>query len=210
MGESLFEDVIKIILPVKALVEEATSYVEPEVKTVLQYRITDKKRIEKLLDQLLSYASMSEKADSLFKQLCNFYYFIDPVMVSEWIAIHMDMYGNAEIDEDFVYNDDMNTLIETKRVMGSNPMTIITGDKHGDFRRIDALCSLASTTKDDLLIILGDAGINYYGGKRETQFKHTLAKLPITMLCIHGNHERRPEAVGSYQEGEWRGGVGYM
>ena len=57
-------------------------------------------------------------------------------------------------------------------------MTIITGDKHGDFRRVDALCSSASTTKDDLLIILGDAGINFYGGKREVQFKHMLAKLP--------------------------------
>ena len=65
MGDSLFEDVIKMILPVKALVEEATSYVESEVKTVLQHRITDKKRIEKLLDQLLNYADMSDKADNL-------------------------------------------------------------------------------------------------------------------------------------------------
>ena len=165
MGDSLFEDVFKMILPVKALVEEAASYIEPEVKTVLQHRITDKKRIEKLLDQLLNYAGMSDKADNLYKQLCNFYYFIDPVMVSEWIVIYLDMYGNAEFDEDFVYNDDMRALIETKRVMGNDSMTIITGDKHGDFRRIDALCSLAGTTKDDLLIILGDAGINYYGGK---------------------------------------------
>ena len=210
MGDSLFEDVLKMILPVKALVEEATSYVEPEVKTVLQHRITDKKRIEKLLDQLLNYAGMSDKADNLYRQLCNFYYFIDPVMVSEWIVIYLDMYGNAEIEEELVYNDDMSALIETKRVMGNNPITIITGDKHGDFRRVDALCSLAGTTKDDLLIILGDAGINFYGGKREVQFKHMLAKLPITMLCIHGNHERRPESLGFYQEAEWRGGIVYM
>jgi len=210
MGDSLLKDVFKMILPVKALIEEATSYVESEVNAVLQYRITDKKRIEKLLDQLLNYANMSDKADTLFKQLCNFYYFIFPVMVSEWIVIYEDMYGNAENDADFVYNDDMNALIETKRVMGNNSVTIITGDKHGDFRRIDALCSLASTTKDDLLIILGDAGINYYGGKREAQFKHTLAKLPITMLCIHGNHERRPESLRFYEEVEWRGGIVYM
>ena len=104
----------------------------------------------------------------------------------------------------------MNALIETKRITGNESMIIITGDKHGDFRRIDALCSLAGTTKDDLLIILGDAGINYYGSKREEQFKHTLARLPITMLCIHGNHERRPESLGFYQEAEWRGGIVYM
>ena len=40
----------------------------------------------------------------------------------------MDMYGNAEIDADFVYNDDMNALIETKRFMGNNAVTINTGD----------------------------------------------------------------------------------
>jgi len=32
MGDSLYEEVVRMILPVKALVEEATSYVEPEVK----------------------------------------------------------------------------------------------------------------------------------------------------------------------------------
>ena len=92
MGDTLFEDVVKMILPVKALVEEAASYIEMDVKTVLRHRITDRKRIEKLLGQLHNYAGMSEKADHLFKQLCNFYYFIDPVMVSEWIEIHRDMY----------------------------------------------------------------------------------------------------------------------
>ena len=111
MGDSLFEDVFKMILPVKALVEEATSYVEPEVKTVLQHRITDKKRIEKLLDQLLNYAGLSDKADSLYRQLCNFYYFIDPVVVSEWIAIHSDMYGDAEIEDDSMYSQSPTTKV---------------------------------------------------------------------------------------------------
>jgi len=210
MGDSLIDDLFKMILPVNALIEEATSYIESEVKTVLQHRITEKKRIEKLLDQLLNYAGMSVKADKLFKQLCNYFFFIDPVIFSEWIVTYRDMYGNADTDADLIYNDDMDALIETKRVIGNDSMTIITGDKHGDFRRIDALCSLASTTKDDLLIILGDAGINYFGGKRETQFKQTLARLPIAMLCIHGNHERRPESLGFYQEVKWRGGVVYM
>ena len=39
--------------------------------------------------------------------------------------------------------------------------------------------------------------------------KHDLAELPITMFCIHGNHERRPESFGSYQETEWHGGMIY-
>jgi len=34
-----FEDIRKLVEPVRALVDEATSYTEPEVKTVLRHRI---------------------------------------------------------------------------------------------------------------------------------------------------------------------------
>ena len=33
-----------------------------------------------------------------------------------------------------------------------------------------------------------------------------LARLPITLFCIHGNHERRPESLDVYDEREWHGG----
>jgi len=89
-------------------------------------------------------------------------------------------------------------------------MTIITGDTHGDFRRVETMCAYASTTKDDLLIVLGDAGINYYGKKKDTMLKESLSRFPITMLCLHGNHERRPESTGLYNEVEWRGGTVYI
>ena len=39
-------------------------------------------------------------------------------------------------------------------------MIYLTGDMHGDFERIEDFCSLEYTTKEDVLIILGDAGIN--------------------------------------------------
>lgn len=39
--------------------------------------------------------------------------------------------------------------------------------------------------------------------------KEYLAKLPITLLCIHGNHERRPESLPYYDEQEWHGGNVY-
>jgi len=87
---------------------------------------------------------------------------------------------------------------------------IITGDTHGDFRRVGALCDKLETTKDDVLIILGDAGINYYGGKKDVRLKHVLAGLPITLFCIHGNHERRPESLGLYEEVQWCGGTVYV
>lgn len=73
----------------------------------------------------------------------------------------------------------------------------ITGDTHGDFSRCFNFCKVAKTTKDDVLIVLGDAGINYYGGKNDDRNKTRIErKYPITFFCIHGNHEMRPDETG--------------
>lgn len=42
----------------------------------------------------------------------------------------------------------------------------ITGDTHGNFQRIIDFCEREETSKEDLMVILGDAGINYYLSKR--------------------------------------------
>lgn len=70
----------------------------------------------------------------------------------------------------------------------------ITGDKHGDFDFLSYFCQENNTTKDDVLIILGDAGILYYGDKspKEIALKTYISKQPITLLCVRGNHEARP------------------
>ncbi len=78
-------------------------------------------------------------------------------------------------------------------------MIWITGDKHGDFDEVEAFCRQHATTRDDLLIILGDTGINYYDDARATVLRQHLAQLPITLFCIHGNHEARPEQTEGYQ-----------
>ncbi len=84
----------------------------------------------------------------------------------------------------------------------------ITGDTHRDFDRIFSFCEEYGTTEEDILIILGDAGINYYCDYRDRELKSELAVLPITLLCIHGNHEERPFELG-YDEVEWHGGLVY-
>jgi len=88
-------------------------------------------------------------------------------------------------------------------------MFYITGDTHRDFKMAAALCDTVESTKDDVLILLGDAGINYYGGEKDRELKRRLAELPITLFCIHGNHEQRPETLG-YTETAWNGGVVYQ
>ena len=60
------------------------------------------------------------------------------------------------------------------------------------------------------MIILGDAGINFYGGWRDLHKKEFISKLPITLFCIHGNHEQRPATIPTYSEQEWHGGIVYV
>lgn len=89
-------------------------------------------------------------------------------------------------------------------------MIYITGDTHGDFYRVEKFCRRLNTVKEDILILLGDAGINYYGDRLDIRRKKELSQLPITLFCIHGNHERRPFTIDSYKEKPWHGGIVYM
>ena len=88
-------------------------------------------------------------------------------------------------------------------------MIYITGDTHRDFYRVKKLCNVHSTTIDDVLIILGDAGINYFGDYRDADVKRSLSELPITLFCIHGNHEMRPSASLGYSTIYFNGGKVY-
>lgn len=89
-------------------------------------------------------------------------------------------------------------------------MIYITGDTHGKFERIADFCENTHTCREDVLIILGDAGINYYGGKKDIRLKQKLAALPITLFCLHGNHEARPVSTGLYELRPWNDGRAYV
>lgn len=90
-------------------------------------------------------------------------------------------------------------------------MFYITGDCHGDFTRIYEFCEFAQTTqKDDVMIVLGDAGINYFLDEQDYQLKEELTLLPITLFCVHGNHEERPYNIPTYVEKEWNEGTVYF
>lgn len=86
-------------------------------------------------------------------------------------------------------------------------MIYITGDTHGQFGRIKDFCKRFGTSREDILIILGDVGINFNGCNRDCTKKRFIESLPITLLCIHGNHEQRPYTIESYKEKLWHGGT---
>ena len=51
-------------------------------------------------------------------------------------------------------------------------MIYITGDTHRDFSRLYKL----KETKEDMLILLGDTGINYYLDEEDIRYKEYLKK----------------------------------
>ncbi len=86
-------------------------------------------------------------------------------------------------------------------------MTFFTGDIHGSPWGIKEFCEKMSLTEKDIVIILGDVAANYYGDQRDEMMKAVLNSLKATILCIHGNHEQRPETIDSYELKEWNGGM---
>ncbi len=85
----------------------------------------------------------------------------------------------------------------------------ITGDKHRRFNKVKEFCDTMHTRRKDVMIILGDAGFNYYDDKRDDELKKEVSMLNITLFCIHGNKENRPQNVGTYGVRSFCGGKVY-
>ena len=85
----------------------------------------------------------------------------------------------------------------------------ITGDKHRNFQYVKNFCHDMNTRRKDVLIILGDTGFNYYEDARDDKLKKEISDLNITLFCLHGNKENRPQNVGTYGIRNFCGGKVY-
>lgn len=85
-------------------------------------------------------------------------------------------------------------------------MIYYTGDIHGDANRIAYFARRMELTEDDVIVILGDVGANYYLGRRDEIVKSAMDKIKPTIFCIHGNHEARPHTIKTYKTKTWNGG----
>lgn len=81
-------------------------------------------------------------------------------------------------------------------------MIYITGDTHREFYRLHDI----EKNKNNMLIILGDVGINYYLDERDKKLKEQLNSYNIKLFCVQGNHEERPENISVYKEIDMFGG----
>ena len=89
------------------------------------------------------------------------------------------------------------------------PEFYITGDKHRNFKSVKSFCKRKKIQREDVLIILGDAGLNYYCDEMDDKLKREVSKLPITLFCIHGNKEKRPQNIDTYGICNFGGGKVY-
>ena len=78
--------------------------------------------------------------------------------------------------------------------------TYITGDCHGNFSKFFTFCKKMNPQKRDIMICLGDVGLNYYLDIRDEYKKETLQKLPLTFIITQGNHEKYMKNLNSYKK----------
>ena len=63
----------------------------------------------------------------------------------------------------------------------------------------------AEMTKDDYMIVCGDAGLVWHGDKSDDPQLDRLEALPFTVLFVDGNHENF-DALNEYPVEQWHGG----
>lgn len=76
---------------------------------------------------------------------------------------------------------------------------IITGDTHGGVATISRVGNIDRNMRcipaETAIIILGDAGLNYFLNNTDKKYKKLLNSQDYHIYCVRGNHEERPENI---------------
>lgn len=72
---------------------------------------------------------------------------------------------------------------------------LITGDIHGQLARFSLIDDIRYAPEETGIIILGDAGFNYYLDSLDVRMKRRASETGYTFYCIRGNHEARPSDI---------------
>jgi predicted phosphodiesterase len=87
---------------------------------------------------------------------------------------------------------------------GENQLIYITGDLHGDLARFKSK-AMRKLKKNDTLIVLGDFGFLWEGGKAEAKRLKWIGKRKYQVLFVEGTHDNL-DLLGQYPQSEWCGG----
>ena len=77
---------------------------------------------------------------------------------------------------------------------------ILTGDTHGGMATITRVSNIGRNMpeckpEETAVIILGDAGLNFYLNNTDKKYKKLLNGMGYHVYCVRGNHEERPENI---------------
>lgn len=79
------------------------------------------------------------------------------------------------------------------------PYIYVMADLHGAwqpvrnfYQRNPQIAKAAAAGRQNILILLGDTGLNFFFNHRDEEFKEKLGKYPFQYFVVRGNHEERP------------------
>ena len=72
---------------------------------------------------------------------------------------------------------------------------LVRGDTHGQFTWMSNGCLDMYKPEETAIIILGDAGFNYYLNKYDDRLKKEVNDRGYRFYCVRGNHEARPQDI---------------
>lgn len=87
-----------------------------------------------------------------------------------------------------------------------NQKIYLMGDIHGNWKPVRDLYQRHPYTfnaNENTLILLGDAGLNFFFNHRDEEFKKKLGKFPFTYFVVRGNHEERPSNCAQNKPNAW-------
>lgn len=89
-------------------------------------------------------------------------------------------------------------------------MIYITGDMHGNINQMRQVMEKINCKSNNILIVLGDFGANYYFDKKDNIFKNAISEYNINIFVIRGNHDGNPAQIKNIQQLEKYNNIGYI
>ena len=84
----------------------------------------------------------------------------------------------------------------------------VRGDTHGNFTWMSSGCLKDLIPEETGIIILGDAGFNFFLNERDDRTKAEVNGKGYRFYCVRGNHEARPQNVSTNYELQYDPNVG--
>lgn len=95
----MIDDFKPLVQKFKNIELQAYNAYKPEVERIISEKITNALAIEKLLDGMINFC-FTDKMLGLFKQLCRYYWEIDPQATAAHINFYREMWDSESLEED--------------------------------------------------------------------------------------------------------------